>query len=142
MVQALAALFNRPLVSPTNIQPSAKRQACAKSAWLACADGGSPQRKLNLCLTTRDHCPATFTSLTSSFGIERLIMGNKTVKLSDKGGYREIAVDDLPRNVRAAVTDLSAKNPVSDILVDQAGMLYRIHLTAPANIYLDVLAVA
>lgn len=69
-------------------------------------------------------------------------MGNKTIKLSDKGSYRDVALDDLPRNVRAAVTDLSTKNPVSDILVDQAGMLYRIHLTAPANIYLDVLSVA
>ncbi|MBP2228632.1 hypothetical protein J2847_001923 [Azospirillum agricola] len=69
-------------------------------------------------------------------------MGNKTIKLSDKGSYRDIALEQLPRNVRAAVTDLSAKNPVADILVDQAGMLYRIHLTAPANIYLDVLAVA
>ncbi|MFD1627156.1 hypothetical protein [Azospirillum griseum] len=69
-------------------------------------------------------------------------MGNKTVKLSDKVGYRTVSLDDLPRNVRAAVTDLSAKNPVSDILVDQAGMLYRIHLTAPANITWDVLAVA
>ena len=69
-------------------------------------------------------------------------MGNKTIKLSDKGSYRNVALEDLPRNVRAAVTDLSSKNPVSDILVDQAGMLYRIHLTAPANIYLDVLAVA
>ncbi|CAO3428665.1 hypothetical protein [Azospirillum doebereinerae] len=69
-------------------------------------------------------------------------MGNKTIKLSDKGTYRDVALDQLPRNVRAAVTDLSSKNPVSDILVDQAGMLYRIHLTAPANIYLDVLAVA
>jgi len=69
-------------------------------------------------------------------------MGNKTIKLSDKGTYRDVALDQLPRNVRAAVTDLSSRNPVSDILVDQAGMLYRIHLTAPANIYLDVLAVA
>ncbi len=69
-------------------------------------------------------------------------MGNKTIKLSDKGEYRAIALEQLPRNVRAAVTDLSAKNPVADILVDQAGMLYRIHLTAPANLYVDVLAVA
>ncbi|PWC36241.1 hypothetical protein [Azospirillum sp. TSO35-2] len=69
-------------------------------------------------------------------------MGNKTIKLSDKGGYRDIALEQLPRNVRAAVTDLSSKNPVADILVDQAGMLYRIHLSAPANMYVDVLSVA
>jgi hypothetical protein len=75
-------------------------------------------------------------------GIERLIMGNKTIKLSDKGEYHPIALEQLPRNVRAAVIDLSARNPVCDILVDQAGMLYRIHLTAPANLSIDVLAVA
>ncbi|CAO3411332.1 hypothetical protein [Azospirillum largimobile] len=69
-------------------------------------------------------------------------MGNKTIKLSDKGGYRDVALDQLPRNVRAAVTDLSTKNPVADIIVDQSGMLYRIHLSAPANMYVDVLAVA
>lgn len=69
-------------------------------------------------------------------------MAQQTVKLSDKGGYREVNVEDLPRNVRAAVTDLAAKNPVANILVDQSGVLYRIHLTEPANIYLDVLAVA
>ncbi|AWK85080.1 hypothetical protein [Azospirillum thermophilum] len=69
-------------------------------------------------------------------------MAQQTVKLSDKGGYRDVNVEDLPRNVRAAVTDLAAKNPVANILVDQSGVLYRIHLTEPANIYLDVLAVA
>ncbi len=69
-------------------------------------------------------------------------MGQKTVKLSDKGGYRDIDLDSLPRNVRAAVADLSARNPVANIIVDQAGVLYRIHLSEPANVYLDVLSVA
>ena len=69
-------------------------------------------------------------------------MGQQTIKLSDKGGYREVNLEALPRNVRAAVVDMAAKNPVASIIVDQTGMLYRIHLTEPANIYLDVLAVA
>ncbi|MCW2244228.1 hypothetical protein [Azospirillum canadense] len=69
-------------------------------------------------------------------------MGQKTIKLSDKTGYREIELESLPRNVRAAVADMADKNPVANILVDQMGMLYRIHLSEPANIYLDVLAVA
>jgi len=69
-------------------------------------------------------------------------MGQKTIKFSDKNGYRDVELDSLPRNVRAAVTDMAAKNPVASIIVDQTGMLYRIHLTEPANIYLDVLSVA
>lgn len=69
-------------------------------------------------------------------------MGQTTVKLSDKGSYRDVELDVLPRNVRAAVADMAAKNPVANIIVDQTGMLYRIHLSEPANIYLDVLAVA
>ncbi|MBP2295552.1 hypothetical protein [Azospirillum rugosum] len=69
-------------------------------------------------------------------------MGQKTIKLSDKTGYREIELDSLPRNVRAAVADMADKNPVANIIVDQMGMLYRIHLSEPANVYLDVLAVA
>lgn len=69
-------------------------------------------------------------------------MGQKTIKLSDKSGYREIDLESLPRNVRAAVSDMADKNPVANILVDQMGMLYRIHLSEPANVYLDVLAVA
>lgn len=69
-------------------------------------------------------------------------MGQKTIKLSDKTGCREIDLDSLPRNVRAAVADVADKNPVANILVDQMGMLYRIHLSEPANVYLDVLAVA
>ncbi|WP_247895799.1 hypothetical protein [Azospirillum brasilense] len=72
----------------------------------------------------------------------RLTMGQKTIKLSDKNGYRDVELDSLPRNVRAAVTDMAAKNPVASIIVDQTGMLYRIHLTEPANVYLDVLSVA
>lgn len=69
-------------------------------------------------------------------------MGQPTIMLSDKGTYREVAVDVLPRNVRAAIADLAARNPLSSITVDQAGVLYRIHVPAPANIFLDVLAVA
>ncbi|WP_448207412.1 hypothetical protein [Azospirillum sp. sgz302134] len=69
-------------------------------------------------------------------------MGQNTIKLSDKSGYREIDLDSLPRNVRAAVSDMAAQNPVANIIVDQMGMLYRIHLSEPANVYLDVLAVA
>ncbi len=69
-------------------------------------------------------------------------MGQKTIKLSDKTGYREIELESLPRNVRAAVADMADKNPVANIIVDQMGMLYRIHLSEPANVYLDVLAVA
>ena len=69
-------------------------------------------------------------------------MGQKTIKFSDKTGYRDVELDSLPRNVRAAVTDMAAKNPVASIIVDQTGMLYRIHLTEPANVYLDVLSVA
>ena len=69
-------------------------------------------------------------------------MGQTTVKLSDKGSYRDVELDALPRNVRAAVADMAAKNPVASIIVDQTGMLYRIHLSEPANVYLDVLAVA
>ncbi|MBP2316435.1 hypothetical protein [Azospirillum soli] len=69
-------------------------------------------------------------------------MGQTTVKLSDKGSYRDVELDALPRNVRAAVADMAAKNPVANVIVDQTGMLYRIHLSEPANIYLDVLAVA
>lgn len=69
-------------------------------------------------------------------------MAHTTIKLSDKGSYREVDLDSLPRNVRAAVTDMAAKNPVANVIVDQTGMLYRIHLTEPANVYLDVLAVA
>jgi len=73
----------------------------------------------------------------------RLTMGQTTsIKLSDKSGYREIDLDSLPRNVRAAVADMAAKNPVANIIVDQTGMLYRIHLSEPANVYLDVLSVA
>lgn len=69
-------------------------------------------------------------------------MGQKIIKLSDKNGYRDVELDSLPRNVRAAVTDMAAKNPVASIIVDRTGMLYRIHLTEPANVYLDVLSVA
>ncbi len=69
-------------------------------------------------------------------------MGQKTIKFSDKNGYRDVELDSLPRNVRAAVTDMAAKNPVANIIVDQTGMLYRIHMTEPANVYLDVLSVA
>ena len=69
-------------------------------------------------------------------------MGQKTIKFSDKTGYRDVELDSLPRNVRAAVTDMAAKNPVANIIVDQTGMLYRIHMTEPANVYLDVLSVA
>ncbi|AWJ87670.1 hypothetical protein [Azospirillum argentinense] len=69
-------------------------------------------------------------------------MGQKIIKFSDKNGYRDVELDSLPRNVRAAVTDMAAKNPVASIIVDQMGMLYRIHLTEPANVYLDVLSVA
>ncbi|WP_207458907.1 hypothetical protein [Azospirillum sp. SYSU D00513] len=69
-------------------------------------------------------------------------MANKTVILSDKVGRREVEVDSLPRNVRAAITDLAAKNPLANILVDQAGVLYRIRLNEPANLSLDVLSVA
>lgn len=69
-------------------------------------------------------------------------MGQKIIKLSDKNGYRDVELDSLPRNVRAAVTDMAAKNPVANIIVDRTGMLYRIHLTEPANVYLDVLSVA
>ncbi|WP_286192380.1 hypothetical protein [Roseomonas genomospecies 6] len=72
----------------------------------------------------------------------RLTMGQKIIKFSDKNGYRDVELDSLPRNVRAAVTDMAAKNPVAGIIVDQTGMLYRIHLTEPANVYLDVLSVA
>ncbi|MDQ2106005.1 hypothetical protein [Azospirillum isscasi] len=72
----------------------------------------------------------------------RLTMGQKIIKFSDKNGYRDVELDSLPRNVRAAVTDMAAKNPVASIIVDQTGMLYRIHLTEPANVYLDVLSVA
>lgn len=69
-------------------------------------------------------------------------MGQKTIKLSDKTGYRDVELDNLPRNVRAAVADMADRNPVANIIVDQMGMLYRIHLSEPANVYLDVLAVA
>jgi hypothetical protein len=70
-------------------------------------------------------------------------MPNQTVKLSTKGSYREVALDRLPIIVRDAVTDLFNHNPVADILVDQAGMLYRLQITTPANtVCMDVLAVA
>lgn len=65
-----------------------------------------------------------------------------TVKISDKGLYRDVAVDTLPRNVRAALADLSTKNPVATIKVAQLGELYSIHLSAPANMTVEVLAVA
>lgn len=65
-----------------------------------------------------------------------------TVKISDKGLYRDVAVDTLPRNVQAALADLSTKNPVATIKVAQLGELYSIHLSAPANMTVEVLAVA
>ena len=69
-------------------------------------------------------------------------MANVTVMLSDKGSYREVAVETLPRNVRAAITDLTAKTPQTSVTVDQLGALYRIRLPAPANVCVDVLSVA
>ena len=69
-------------------------------------------------------------------------MANVTVLLSDKGSYREVEVETLPRNVRAAITDLTAKTTQTNVTVDQLGALYRIRLPAPANICLDVLSVA
>jgi len=69
-------------------------------------------------------------------------MANVIVLLSDKGSYREVEMDTLPRNVRAAITDIHAKTPQSRVTVDQLGALYRIHLSQPANVCLDVLAVA
>lgn len=69
-------------------------------------------------------------------------MANVTVMLSDKGSYREVAVDTLPRNVRAAISDLTSRTTQTSVTVDQLGALYRIRLPAPANVCLDVLAVA
>lgn len=69
-------------------------------------------------------------------------MAKVTVLLSHKGSYREVEVDTLPRNVRAAITDLAAKSTQTSVTVDQLGALYRIRMAAPANICLDVLAVA
>lgn len=69
-------------------------------------------------------------------------MANVTVMLSHKGSYREVEIETLPRNVRAAITDLTARSPQTAVTVDQMGVLYRIRLPAPANICLDVLAVA
>lgn len=69
-------------------------------------------------------------------------MANVIVLLSDKGSYREVEIGTLPRNVRAAITDLTTKTPQTSVTVDQLGALYRIRLSAPANVCLDVLAVA
>jgi len=69
-------------------------------------------------------------------------MANVTVLLSDKGSYREVEVDTLPRNVRAAIADLTTKTPQTSVTVDQLGALYRIRLSEPANVCVDVLAVA
>jgi hypothetical protein len=62
--------------------------------------------------------------------------------LSDKVGNREVDVDSLPHNVRAAIADLTAKNPSTPIAVDRTGVLYRIRMSAPTNLSLDVLSVA
>lgn len=69
-------------------------------------------------------------------------MASKTVKLSDKGSYREVELETLPRTVRSAVTDMVKSAPTADVVIDQMGVLYRIHLSEPANSYLDVLSVA
>ncbi|WP_029010974.1 hypothetical protein [Azospirillum halopraeferens] len=69
-------------------------------------------------------------------------MASKTVKLSDRGSYREVDLDSLPRSVRSAVSDMVKGTPTADVMIDQMGVLYRIHLSEPANTYLDVLSVA
>ena len=69
-------------------------------------------------------------------------MAKVIVLLSDKGSYREVEIETLPRNVRAAITDMTTKTPQVSVTVDQLGALYRIHLSEPANVCLDVLAVA
>jgi hypothetical protein len=69
-------------------------------------------------------------------------MANVIVLLSDKGSFREVEIETLPRNVRAAITNLTTKTPQTSVTVDQLGALYRIRLSAPANVCLDVLAVA
>ena len=65
-----------------------------------------------------------------------------TVKISDKGLYRDVAVDSLPSNVRAALNDLYARNPVATFKVANLGALYSIHVSEPANMTVEVLAVA
>lgn len=69
-------------------------------------------------------------------------MASATVLLLDKGTYREVAVETLPLTVRAAVADITARHPAADVRVDQLGVLYRIHMSEPANRFVDVLAVA
>jgi len=65
-----------------------------------------------------------------------------TVLLSDHGARREVEVENLPMNVRAAVADVRAKSPESVIEIQKSGALYRIRMPAPANSWLDVLSVA
>ena len=69
-------------------------------------------------------------------------MAKVIVLLSDRGSYREVEIDTLPRNVRAAITDMTTKTPQTSVTVDQLGALYRIRLSEPANVCQDVLAVA